>query len=85
MSRDEIEAIVTAFGDLARIVQHADPRDKAEIYAKLRLTLTYEPTDKLVQAVVKFGLNMPKGFVSEALCPRPELNPDRRDPRISAT
>ena len=89
MSRDEIEAVVTAFGDLARIVQHADPQDKAEMYAKLRLTLTYEPEDKLVQAVVKFGLNMLKGFVSEGglepPCPFGALAPQASASAYSAT
>ena len=65
MSRDEIEAVVTALGELARVVQAADPQDKADIYAKLRLTLTYQPEEKAVQATVKLGLNMPKGIVSE--------------------
>jgi site-specific DNA recombinase len=65
MSREEIEAVVTALGDLARVVQAADPQDKADIYAKLRLTLTYQPEEKAVQAIVKLGLNMPKGVVSE--------------------
>ena len=65
MSRDEIETVVTAFGNLARIVQQADPQDKADIYAKLRLTLTYQPEEKEVQATVKPALNMRKGFVSE--------------------
>jgi len=73
MSRDEIEAVVAALGDLARVVQAADPEDKAEIYAKLRLTLTYEPEEKLVQATIKPGLNMRKGFVSEG-----GLEPPRR-------
>jgi hypothetical protein len=49
----------------ARIVRNADPLDKADICAKLRLTLTYQPEEKLVQAIVKLGLNTPKGFVSE--------------------
>jgi hypothetical protein len=31
----------------------------------LRLTLTYQPGEKLVQATIKPGLNMCKGFVSE--------------------
>jgi site-specific DNA recombinase len=66
MSREDIAAIVSAFGDLARIVQEADPADKSDIYAKLsRLTLTYQPEEKLVQATIKPGLNMRKGFVSE--------------------
>ncbi len=65
MTRDEIEAVVTALGALARVVQAADPADKADIYAKLRLTLTYQPEEKLVQAIIKTGLDMCKGFVSE--------------------
>jgi hypothetical protein len=43
MSRDEIAAVVTAFGDLTQVVQGADPADKADIYAQLKLTLTYQP------------------------------------------
>jgi site-specific DNA recombinase len=65
MSRDEMVAVVTAFSDLAQVVQQADPRDKADIYAQLRLTLTYQPEEKLVQATIKTGLDMCKGFVSE--------------------
>jgi hypothetical protein len=69
MSRDEIETVVAAFGTLVRVVQQADPQDKADIYAKLRLTLTYQPEEKEVQATVKPALNMRKG-----LCPRGDLN-----------
>jgi site-specific DNA recombinase len=65
MSRAEIEAVVTALGELARLVQHAETADRTEIYAKLRLSLTYEPGEKLVAATIKPGLNMRKGFVSE--------------------
>ena len=65
LSRDEIQAIVAAPGDLARVVQAADPADKADIYAQLRLTLTYQPEEKLVQATIKPGPNVRKGFVSD--------------------
>jgi hypothetical protein len=41
MSRDEIQTVVTTLGELATVVQAADPEDKADIYAQLRLTLTY--------------------------------------------
>jgi hypothetical protein len=57
--------VVTTLGDLAQIVRGADPADKAEMYAKLRLALTHQPEEKLVKATVKLGLNMPKGS-----CPR---------------
>jgi hypothetical protein len=65
MSRDEIAVIVAALGELAQVVQQADPADKADIYAKLWLTLTYQPEEKTVEAAIKPGLNMRKGFVSE--------------------
>ena len=65
MNRDEIEAVVTAFGSLARIVRNADPQDKADIYTKLRLALTCEPEERVVKAITKLGLDTPKGFVSE--------------------
>ena len=65
MSRDDIAAIVAALGDLARVVREADPADRADIYAKLGLTLTYQPGERLLEATIKPGLTMRKGFVSE--------------------
>ena len=65
MSRDDIAAIVAAFADLAQVVREADPADKADLYAQLKLTLTYQPDQRLVEATVKPGLNMRKGPVSE--------------------
>ena len=65
MSRDDIAAIVAALADLAQVVREADPADKADIYAQLNLTLTYQPGQRLVEATVKPGLDMRKGFVSE--------------------
>ena len=65
LSRDDLEAIVAAFADIARVVREADPADKAELYAQLKLTLTYQPGQRLVEATVKPGLDMRKGFVSE--------------------
>ena len=65
MSRDDIAAIVAAFADLAQVVCEAEPADKADIYAQLNLTLTYQPGQRLVEATVRPGLNMRKGFVSE--------------------
>ncbi|HMD25603.1 MAG TPA: zinc ribbon domain-containing protein [Streptosporangiaceae bacterium] len=65
MSRDDIAAIVAALADLAQAVREADPADKADTYAQLNLTLTYQPGQRLVEATVKPGLHMRKGFVSE--------------------
>lgn len=75
MSRDEIATVVAALGELAQVVQGADPADKADIYAKLRLTLTYQPQEKEVQAIVTLGLNMPKGVVSEGGLEPPQPSP----------
>jgi hypothetical protein len=75
MTRDEIAAVVTALGALARVVQAADPADKADIYAKLRLTLTYQLEEKLVQAIIKTGLDVYKGFVSEGGLEPPQVLP----------
>jgi site-specific DNA recombinase len=75
MSREEIEAVVMAFVDLARVVQGADPADKADIYDKLRLTLTYEPEEREVKAIIKPGLDMRKGFVSEGGLEPPQPSP----------
>jgi hypothetical protein len=65
MSRADIAVIVTALGELARVVREADPADRADIYAKLGLTLTYQPGERLVEATIKPGLSMRRGFVSE--------------------
>ncbi len=80
MSRYDIAAIVTALGELARVVQEADPADKADIYAKLRLTLTYQPGERLVEATTKPGLNMRRGSVSEGRV-APYVHDSGRDDR----
>jgi hypothetical protein len=52
MAPDDIAAIVAALGELARMVQDADPADKAEIYTQFGLTLTYQPGRRLVEATI---------------------------------
>jgi hypothetical protein len=73
LSQDDIAAIVAAFADLAQVVREADPADKADLYAQLKLTLTYQPGQRLVEATVKPRLDMRKGLVSEG-----GLEPPRR-------
>jgi hypothetical protein len=41
MAPDDITAIVTTLGDLARVVHDVGPAGRAEIYAQLGLTLTH--------------------------------------------
>ena len=75
MSRDDIVAIVTGLGELATVVRESDPADKADIYAKLKLTLTYQPEERIVEASIKPGLNVHKGFVSEGGLEPPQPSP----------
>ncbi|MBI0382084.1 hypothetical protein JBE27_38925 [Streptomyces albiflaviniger] len=42
MSRDEIARLVRSISDLAAVIQRAEPEDKAEIYRRLGLRLTYD-------------------------------------------
>jgi hypothetical protein len=45
MTEAEINAIVDKLADNARVLQDADPDDKAEIFRRLNLRLTYPPAD----------------------------------------
>jgi site-specific DNA recombinase len=65
LTRDEITSLVAALGDVMRVLRDADPADKAEVYSRLGLTLTYRPGGKRVIAEVRPNLGV---YVSE--CPR---------------
>ncbi|MFF4951241.1 recombinase family protein [Streptomyces chattanoogensis] len=43
MTRDEIARLVRSISDLTTVIRQADPQDKAEIYRRLGLQLTYTP------------------------------------------
>jgi hypothetical protein len=51
LTRDEITSLVTALGDVMRVLRDADPADEAEVYSRLGLTLTYHPEGKRVIGV----------------------------------
>jgi site-specific DNA recombinase len=53
MTEREINAIVEKFADIARVLTDADPDDKAEIFSKLGLKLTYHPGRPLVKAQIE--------------------------------
>ncbi len=65
MSKDDIMNIVEALGNIADVLHHADPRDKAEIYKGLALRLRYQPAQNTVRAEVNLdphrSLNHPYG------------------------
>jgi hypothetical protein len=47
---DEIASVVSALADLLAVIRNADPAEKAEIYAKPGLRLTYLPQQQLAEA-----------------------------------
>jgi len=48
MSRDQLAALMNGLGNLLDVLANAAPEDKAEVYARLRLRLRYDPTRRLV-------------------------------------
>lgn len=50
MSRAEISNLVDALGSIRTVLAHAEPTDKAEIYRRLGMRLTYEPAKRRVRA-----------------------------------
>ena len=45
--------MVDRLADITRVVQDADPDDKAEIFRQLSLKLTYHPGRQLVEAQIE--------------------------------
>jgi site-specific DNA recombinase len=52
LSQEEIANIVQALTDIRKVIQHADPADKARVYKELGLRLTYDPAQHKVRAQV---------------------------------
>ena len=48
MTRDQLAALVSGLGDLLGVLATAAPEDKAEVYRKLGLRLTYDPASRVV-------------------------------------
>ncbi|WP_285473711.1 hypothetical protein [Actinoplanes sp. NBRC 101535] len=74
MTEDHLDAIATAFKDLIKLIQGADPRDRAELYSRIGLRMTYQPDQKTLKAEV---VSDDFGRVYN-LCPRGDLNPHVR-------
>jgi hypothetical protein len=53
MTPQEITAIVTALGDIVKVLADAEPEDKIKIYARLVLRLTYEINANTIEAVAE--------------------------------
>jgi hypothetical protein len=52
MTEDQIRAIVDALGGLLGLLRLAEPRDRAEIYARVGLQMIYRPGTETVLAQV---------------------------------
>jgi site-specific DNA recombinase len=74
MTTEEITKLVTELGDIVRVLKDADPADKAEVYNRLGVTLTYHPQHKRVKAEAR-----PKSIMHVGACPRGDLNPHALD------
>ncbi|WP_205719238.1 recombinase family protein [Actinomadura geliboluensis] len=70
VTSDGLAELLQQTGELARAVVHACPDDKADLYAKLGLKMTYYPQKQLVEARV-----VPTSTCANGLCPRGDLNP----------
>ncbi len=67
LSRDEVATPVNVINDTMSVLRNADPADKAELYTKLGLRLTYNPGPRTVDARAEIGRTCTKGS-----CPRGE-------------
>jgi hypothetical protein len=48
MTRNQVKAMVLRAARATRIIQDADPQDKAAVYRGLNLVLTYQPTSRTI-------------------------------------
>ncbi|MET0415045.1 MAG: hypothetical protein ABW022_03375 [Actinoplanes sp.] len=73
MTEEQITAIVDGLGGLLDVLRKADPRDKAELYSRIGLRMTYKPDSETLKAevVADFGRVL-------SVCPEGDLNPHAR-------
>ena len=55
MSRNQLAALVNGLGNLLGVLASAAPEDKAEVYRRLGLQLTYDPTRRVVTVESHLG------------------------------
>jgi site-specific DNA recombinase len=55
MTRDQLAALVSGLGDLLDVLATAAPEDKAEVYRRLGLQLTYDPARRVVTVESHLG------------------------------
>ena len=57
LSEEAINLMIQALGDIREVIQNAAPEDKARVYDKLGLRLTYAPGTKTVRAEMNLDPN----------------------------
>ena len=60
MTREELENMTTALGDLLTVLREADAKDKQEAYQQLGLRLRYAPGSRTIRAELKLDPDLPK-------------------------
>ena len=72
LSRDQLAALVSGLCDLLGVLATAAPEDKAEVYRKLGLQLTYDPARRVVTVESHLG---PEGSGALTRGPQPTGGP----------
>ncbi|WP_071803068.1 zinc ribbon domain-containing protein [Couchioplanes caeruleus] len=70
LNEDQISAIVEGLGSLLGVLREADPRDKAELYSRIGLRMTFKPGAKTLKAEI---MSSDLGRVLN-VCPRGDTN-----------
>jgi site-specific DNA recombinase len=65
MSQEEITNLVTEVGAVMEALEEPDPADKAQVYSRLGVTLTYHPNETRVAAEAR-----PASIMYVGACPR---------------
>lgn len=81
MSKEEIQTLIEALGNIRDVLEDADPTDKAEVYRQLGLRLTYRPGKRTVRAET----NLDPHSWGYGTCPRRDLHTIHPSAIISIT
>ena len=74
ITANQLDAIAEAFNELLIVLRDADPRDRAELYSRLGLRITYQPGPETLMAEVVTLADL-RVF---DMCPEGDLNPHAR-------
>lgn len=75
MTQEEITSLVTEVEGIMQALKDADPADKAEVYSRLGVTLTYHPNEKRVAAEARPASIMYVGARPRGVCTTKPMPP----------